>query len=66
MAQYTYSFSRSEYERIPIQLKKQLDQLIAESNADEETKALVSAVCACMEKAIEDLSRYGKDQLRVW
>ena len=66
MAQYTYSFIRSEYDRIPIQLHKELSTLLDESNADAETKALVAAVCASVEKAVADLSKYAQDQLKIW
>ena len=37
MAQLTYSFCRHEYDRIPYQLKKDLDLILAGSKADEET-----------------------------
>ena len=65
MAQYTFSFIRSEYDRIPIQLHKDLTAALDGSKADEETKALVAAVCAGVEKAVSDLSRYAQDQLKV-
>ena len=65
MAQYTFSFVRSEYDRIPIQLNKDLTAILADSKADEETKALVAAVCASVTKAVSDLSRYAQDQLKV-
>lgn len=65
MAQYTFSYCRSEYDRIPYQLKKTLDALVAESKADEETKKLVSAVCAAVEEAVADLALYAQDQLIV-
>jgi len=66
MAQYTFSFVRSEYDRIPIQLKKELSTLIEESKADEETKKLIAAVCVSVENAVADLSKYAQDQLKVW
>jgi len=66
MAQYTFSFLRSEYERIPIQLRKELSAHLENSKADEETKALVAAVCASVEKAVADLSKYAQDQLKIW
>ena len=66
MAQYTFSFLRSEYDRIPYQLKKELDALLESSKADEETKKLVAAVCASVEKAVADMSKYAQDQLKVW
>lgn len=66
MAQYTYSFLRSEYDRIPIQLKKEIDTLVENSNADDETKKLVDAICKSVEKAVVDLSKYAQDQLRIW
>lgn len=66
MAQYTFSFLRSEYDRIPYQLKKDLDEALNTSKADEETKALVAAVCAAVQKAVEDISKYSQDQLRIW
>ena len=65
MAQYTFSFLRSEYDRIPIQLHKELTAILDGSKADEEAKALVTAVCASVEKAVADLSRYAQDQLKV-
>lgn len=65
MAQYTFSYLRSEYDRIPIQLKKDLDAILADSKADEETKKLVAAVCAAVENAVYDLSHYAQDQLTV-
>jgi|GEM_PF-2720603 len=66
MAQYTFSYLRSEYDRIPYQLKKELDELLQNSKADEETKALVAGVCKSVEKAIADLSKYAQDQLKIW
>jgi hypothetical protein len=66
MAQYTYSFLRSEYYRIPYQLKKELTDALECSNADEETKALLAAVCASVEKAVADLCKYTQDQLKIW
>ena len=65
MAQYTFSYLRSEDDRIPIQLKKDLDAILADSKADEETKKLVAAVCAAVENAVYDLSHYAQDQLTV-
>ncbi len=66
MAQYTFSFLRSEYDRIPFQLIKELNAALATSNADEETKALVASVCSAMEKAVADICKYSQDQLRIW
>lgn len=63
MAQYTFSYVRSEYDRIPFELKKTLDAALADSKADEETKKLVAAVCAAVENAVADLSLYAQDQL---
>ncbi len=65
MAQYTFSYVRSEYDRIPIQLKKTLDSILSDSKADEETKKLVAAVCDAVESAVYDLSVYAQDQLVV-
>ncbi|MCD8098355.1 MAG: hypothetical protein LUE31_10120 [Lachnospiraceae bacterium] len=65
MAQYTFSYIRSEYDRIPIQLKQSLDAALAGSQADEETKKLVAAVCTAVENAVYDLSLYAQDQLIV-
>lgn len=66
MAQYTFSFLRSEYDRIPLQLKKELTDLVGQSKADEETKQLIAAVCKSVEKAVGELSRYAQDQLKIW
>jgi hypothetical protein len=66
MAQYTFSFLRSEYDRIPLQLKKDLAEAFEQSSADEETKKLIASVCSGVEKAIADLSEYAQDQLKVW
>ncbi|SHI03958.1 hypothetical protein SAMN02745823_02086 [Sporobacter termitidis DSM 10068] len=66
MAQYTFSFLRSEYDRIPIQLKKELATLVEKSNADDETRQLLNALCKSVEKAVADLSKYAQDQLRIW
>lgn len=65
MAQYTFSFVRSEYDKIPWQLKKTLDQILADSKADEETKQLVSDVCLAVEEAVAKLALYAQDQLIV-
>ncbi len=65
MAQYTFSYVRSEYDRIPWQLKKTLDQILADSKADEETKKLVSDVCLAVEEAVASLALYAQDQLIV-
>lgn len=66
MAQYTFSFLRSEYDRIPIQLRRDLTLALEDSKADEETKKLIGSVCAAVEKAVSDLSRYAQDQLKIW
>lgn len=66
MAQYTFSFLRSEYDRIPFQLKKELSTVFESSKADEEIKALIAGVCASVEKAVADLSKYAQDQLKIW
>lgn len=63
MAQLTFSFCQHEYVRIPVQLKKDLDAALAASAADEETKKLVAAVCAGVEKAVGDICRVCSDQL---
>ena len=65
MSQYTFSFTNSEYERIPLQLRETLDAIIDESDADEKTVALVDKVCEAFEIAIADLAKYAKDQLHL-
>ena len=65
MAQYTYSYLRSEYDRIPIILERELTTLVEESKADAETKKLVAAVCKAVQKSVADLSKYAQDQLRI-
>ena len=65
MAQFTFSYCRSEYDRIPYQLKKKLDGILADSKADEETKKLIGDVCAAVEEAVADLALYAQDQLTV-
>jgi len=66
MAQYTFSFIKSEYDRIPIRLRQDLTALVEESKVDDNTKALISAVCESVEKAVADLSKYAQDQLKIW
>ncbi len=63
MAQLTYSYCRHEYDRIPYQLKKDLDTILGDSKADEETKKLVADVCKAMERAVNDMCRLASDQL---
>ena len=63
MAQLTYSYCRHEYDRIPYQLKKDLDTILGDSKADEETKKLVADVCNAMERAVNDMCRLASDQL---
>lgn len=63
MAQLTYSYCRHEYDRIPYQLKKDLDLILAGSKADEETKKLVDDVCKAVERAVVDMCRVASDQL---
>ena len=65
MSQYTFSFLRSEYDRIPHQLKKELDSIVSGSGADEETKKLITAVCDSVCKAVSDLGMYAQDQLKI-
>jgi predicted NodU family carbamoyl transferase len=65
MAQYTFSFLRSEYDRIPYQLKKDLSRALEQTDADEKTKKLAASVCAAVEKAVVDLSKYAQDQLEI-
>jgi hypothetical protein len=63
MSQYTYSFLRSEYTRIPLELKEDLDTIFSESKVDPEIKELLEKVLAKVENAINDLAKYGQDQL---
>jgi hypothetical protein len=63
MSQYTYSFLRSEYTRIPLELKEDLDVVISESNVDPEIKKLIEKVCEKVGNAVADLAKYGQDQL---
>lgn len=65
MAQYTFSFVRSEYDRIPHAFRKEVAEILEKSNADEETKKLVEDVCSKMSKAIDDICKYAQDQLKV-
>jgi hypothetical protein len=66
MSQYTFSFVRSEYDRIPIQLKRQLDEALEKSNADPSAKELVAEVCDAVSRAVADICKYSQDQLKVW
>jgi len=66
MAQYTFSFLRSEYDRIPIQLAKDFERILGESKADAETKKLAADICASLNRAVADLSKYAQDQLKIW
>lgn len=66
MAQYTYSFLYSEFERIAIQLRQNLDRILAQSEADEATKKLIGDVCGELECAVDDICAYSKDQLKLW
>jgi hypothetical protein len=63
MSQYTYSFLRSEYTRIPLELTEGLDVVISESNVDPGIKELIEKVCEKVESAVADLAKYGQDQL---
>lgn len=65
MAKFTFSFLRSEYERIPQTFKKELSEITEKSGASPETKALVEEVGVSLQKAIEDICRYVKDQLEM-
>lgn len=65
MAQHTFSFVRSEYDRIPHAFRKEVAEILEKSNADEETKKLVEDVCSKMSKAIDDICKYAQDQLRI-
>lgn len=65
MGQLTFSYLRSEYERIPCAFKNEVSGIIEKSNADAETKALIEQICAKMSKAIEEICQYAKDQLQV-
>lgn len=66
MAQYTYSFLYSEFERIAIQLRQNLNTIISESEADEATKKLISDVCGEVTNAVDHICEYSKDQLKLW
>lgn len=66
MAQYTYSFLNSEFERIAIQLRQNLDRILSESEADEKTKKLVGDVCGEVENAMDFVCEYSRDQLKIW
>ncbi|MGN1002897.1 MAG: hypothetical protein ACI4PC_09010 [Oscillospiraceae bacterium] len=66
MAQYTYSFLYSEFQRIAIQLRANLNAIVAASEADEATKKLVSDVCGEITVAVDEICEYSKDQLKIW
>lgn len=66
MAQYTYSFLYSEYERIAIELRRDLACLLDGTAADENTKKLVAAVCERICEATDCICEYSKDQLKIW
>ena len=65
MSQFTYSYCRHEYDRIPYQLKKDLDAALADSKADEETKKLIESVCKAVQAAVSDMCRIATDQLTI-
>jgi hypothetical protein len=65
MSQYTFSYINSEYDRIPLELKENLDSILAESDADERTKKLVAQICKAMNAAVGDLALYAQDQLKL-
>jgi hypothetical protein len=65
MSQYTFSYLNSEYERVPYQLKKTLDEALATSAADPAVKELIGQVCTAVEEAVSDLALYAKDQLHL-
>ena len=65
MSQYTFSFVNSEYERIPLELKENLDSIIGDADVDPKTKEFVAQICNCVEKAVADLAKYSKDQLHL-
>jgi sulfite reductase beta subunit-like hemoprotein len=66
MAQYTFSFINSEYERIPADLRKQFDDILADAEIDPAVTRLIGCVCDCTVKAVADLAKYSKDQLHMW
>jgi hypothetical protein len=65
MAQYTFSFVRSEYDRIPYAFRRDMEEILKKSNADGETKKLMEEVCSRMSKAIDDICKYAQDQLQI-
>lgn len=66
MAQYTYSFLYSEFQRIAIQLRQNLNSIVESSEADEATKKLVGDVCKEVCVAVDEICEYSKDQLKLW
>ena len=66
MAQYTSSFLYSEFQRIAIQLRQNLNTIVAESEADEATKKLIADVCGEVCGAVDHICEYSKDQLKLW
>jgi hypothetical protein len=65
MAQYTFSFINSEYERIPADLRERLDGALAGAEIDPAVTALLGQICDHVAQAVADLAKYGKDQLRL-
>jgi hypothetical protein len=65
MAQYTFSFLRSEYDRIPHVFKKDIEEILEKSNTDQETKKLMEDLCSTVSKAIADICKYAQDQLQI-
>ncbi|MDR2088047.1 MAG: hypothetical protein LBP73_01695 [Clostridiales Family XIII bacterium] len=65
MSQYTFSFINSEYERIPAELREELDALLAGAETDPAVTKLLGQICDCVTRAVADIAKYGKDQLRL-
>lgn len=66
MAQYTFSYLRSEYDRIPIQLRRDLKATVENADVDEAVKKALTDICSAVDRAVSDLSKYAQDQLRIW
>ena len=65
MTQYTFSYTNSEYDRIPLALRERFDSILEATDADEKARRLAEQLCAATCEAVADLAKYAQDQLRL-
>jgi hypothetical protein len=65
MAQYTFSYKNSEYDRIPLELSEKSAAIISASGAPSAVKDTLRELMAAVQESVSDLAAYARDGLKL-